>query len=70
MIITRSLRSAVRSRANDGEREILTTDVALQGGAHSALTWRALDSGHAELRDHVPRSASDGSPFEQPDQEL
>ena len=57
-----SLAGAIRG---SGRRELLTIDLALQGGGHGAF-----DGGHAAPWDHVPRSASDGSPFEQPDQEF
>jgi hypothetical protein len=66
-----SLASAIRGCARSGRRELLTSDLALRGGgAQGACTWGTVDGGHAAPRNHVPRSASDGSPFEQPDQEL
>jgi hypothetical protein len=65
-----SLASAIRGRARSGRRELLTTDLALRGGPQGACTWGAVDGGHAAPWNHVPRSASDGSHFEQPDQEL
>ena len=66
-----SLAGAIRGRARNGRRELLTIDPALQGGgAHGAFTCGPFDGGRAAPWDHVPRSASDGSPFEQPDQEF
>ena len=65
------LASAIRGCARNGRRELLTIDPALQGGgAHGAFACGPFDSGRAAPWDHVPRSAPDGSPFEQPDQEL
>jgi hypothetical protein len=45
---TCSLYSAARTRANDGERELLTADLALQGGAHDVFTRTTVDT--AKLR--------------------
>jgi hypothetical protein len=40
-------RTRANARANDGERELLTTDLALQGGTHDAFTRTAVDNGKA-----------------------
>jgi hypothetical protein len=43
-----SLASALRDCARSGRRELLTSDLALRGGAQGACTWGAVD-GHAAL---------------------